>query len=917
MSTSEPESGPDIAALRESEVRSRELIEGIAPVFWEADPEGVVVADSPSWRACTGQTVEEWLGYGWLNAVHPDDREHAERSWRQAVTAQRLVDAEFRIRTRDGGYRWTNVRAAPLVEQEIGAVRKWVCMNIDIDDRKRTEIALRESEQKLRQREAELAQVQRVGGVGGVTIDIDGGLTGRRSPEYRRLHGLPDSVQEEQHEDWLRRVHPDDRQRANEALQTAISSRDANYENEYRIIRPSDGEVRWIFAKADIVRDESGQAIRMIGAHIDITERKAAEQALRESEENYRALFDSIDEGFCTIQVLFNEQGQAVDYRFVQVNPSFERQTGLVGTVGKRMRELVPDHDDHWFEIYGRVALTGESVRFQEEAKALGRSYDVYAFRVGPPELRHVAVLFNDVTEQRRAEATLRESEQRLAAIFERAEVGISEISADGKFVRVNETLCRILGRTREELLGMGATDITHPDDVACTVEAFGPVLETGEPTSVDKRYVRPDGSVVWANSRLSRLEKAAGPATVLVVTTDLTARREAEAALRSSEERLRLIVENAADYAIFSLDLDRHVTSWNTGAERMLGWPEAEILGHLADVIFTEEDRANGVPEKEAETALRTGRASDERWHVRKNGERFWANGVMTVIRNPEGNVIGLAKIFRDETEARRARQELESSREQLIEALQENEQARAEIEAASAAKDRFLALLSHELRTPLSPVLLTLKMLARNKQMPESALEKIELIRRNVQLEALLIDDLLDITRIESGKMEVVRQPMDFHEAVLRALEVSAEDIEARKQKLTITLGAAQHRLEGDAPRLQQVAWNLVKNASKFTPEGGDICVSTENQDGKVILSVTDAGIGIRAEILETIFRAFAQGDPVVTGKFGGLGLGLAISRAIVESHRGTIRAESEGEGHGATFIVELPLPENPAFS
>ncbi len=399
---------------------------------------------------------------------------------------------------------------------------------------------------------------------------------------------------------------------------------------------------------------------------------------------------------------------------------------------------------------------------------------------------------------------------------------------------------------------------------------------------------------------------------------TEVIDRARSEEALRESQERLRLIMENARDYAIFSADLDRHVTTWNAGAERLLGFTEAEILGQNADVIFTPEDRTAGAPEHETRTALAEGRAADERWHVRKDGSRFWGSGVMTAMRDAGGAAVGLVKIFRDETAARETRAILEQNERDLREALQEMEAAREQAEIAKKAKDHFLAVLSHELRTPLTPVLMAVRALTVDKNVSPRTREALEMIGRNVQIEARFIDDLLDMTRIESGKLELQTEEVDLHETIRRAVEVSAGDIENKRQKLAVALDASRYVFTGDVTRLQQVFWNLLKNASKFTPEGGMIRIATWNKGERIAVAVTDSGIGFAPEAADRILEPFAQADVTVTRQFGGLGLGLAIAKAAVDGHGGRLRAESAGLGKGATFTVDLPLVDegkNPA--
>lgn len=519
-----------------------------------------------------------------------------------------------------------------------------------------------------------------------------------------------------------------------------------------------------------------------------MTERGGVKEALRKSEERYRSLIESIDEGFCVVEVLFGESDKPTDYRFLEVNPAFERQTGIRDATGRTMREIAPNHEEHWFQIYGMIARTGEPRRFEQWAEALQRFFDVYAFRTGEPSERRVAILLNDITE-----------------------------------------------------------------------------------------------------------------------------RKKTEEALRTSEERFRYLVESAHEYAIFTADLDMRVTGWNSGAERILGYTEQEILGQSLEVIFTVEDRCSGRPETEKRQALSEGRANDERWHVRKDGSRFWASGFLMPIRDSAGHAVGLVKILRNDTERMKAREELEASNERLQKALNESKQARKEAESANRAKDRFLAVMSHELRTPLTPILMATQLLLKRPDLDKEAVEIIRMIRRNVQLESHLIDDLLDLTRIRSGKFEIVQKPLDLRSVLFDAVEVVRPDIDAKHQKLKTFFDAAEHSVTGDATRLQQVFWNLLKNASKFTPKGGEISIRTWNERDMLAVEVQDTGIGFKQGTMEHIFEAFFQLNRPRAQDYGGLGLGLAIAKAAVEAHGGRILAKSDGRRLGSSFVVRLPQSKN----
>ena len=533
-------------------------------------------------------------------------------------------------------------------------------------------------------------------------------------------------------------------------------------------------------------------------------------------------------------------------------------------------------------------------------------------YRSNDDRISGVVLTFVDISERRRVSEALRESEALFRTIVSQAAAGVAHTDLDGRITLVNARFGLIAGRDPEALVGTSIFAVVHPDDRDRNVEEFRRLAADGAPFDVEARYVRGDSSVVWVSASVTAVLGVDNrPSAAVAIVLDVSARRRAEQALRESEERLRLVLENAREYAIVTQDLKRRVTGWNVGAESLTGYTADEIMGESGDLIFTEEDRVAGAPQREAATALADGRAADERWHRRKNGTRFWGSGVMMVMRGADGeNPIGLLKILRDHTQARAAEQALETSRAELVQALVDNRKARAEAEAASHAKDRFLAILSHELRTPLTPVVMALHALERSSELAPSLLGTVELIRRNVRAELMLIDDLLDVTRISSGKLEMARGQTDMHEVVHAAADVCAGDFAAKRQRVGLSLHAPRHVIPGDAARLQQVVWNLLKNASKFTPNEGEVRVVTSNVENRFVLVVADTGIGISGDALATIFDAFAQEGPWVTSEFGGLGLGLSIAKATVEAHHGSLVAASGGRNQGATFTIELPL-------
>ena len=560
-----------------------------------------------------------------------------------------------------------------------------------------------------------------------------------------------------------------------------------------------------------------------------------------------------------------------------------------------------------------RRVLDDLRTREVEVADENGRFFLVRTlpYRTTENRIAGVVITFVDITQRRHTEEELRGSEARFRKVSNLVPDLLFSTDASGQLRWCNERWLEYTGQTADQAQDFGWVNILHPDDRERAWNSFLAAAAQGQPFSSEHRLLHADGSARWFLVRAEPLRDAAGKIVQWFgAKTDIDDFKRASSDLAASEERLRLLLDNAREFAIFSTDLKRQVTSWNPGAERLLGYTEAEIRGESADVIFTPEDRAAGGPLQESRLALAEGRAADERWHERKDGSRFWANGVLMAMRNPAGEAVGYVKILRDETGVRQTREALEQSRQELLQALEETGRAYAAAEAANRSKDHFLAVLSHELRTPLTPVLMALHMLGRNRALPPDAHEALEMIARNVQIEAHFIDDLLDITRITRGRLEIVPEFMDVHQAVRHAVDVSAGDLADKSQSLAVALDAGEHQLEGDAARLQQVFWNLLKNASKFTPAGGSIRVASRNEPGRLIVEVTDTGIGFEAEATERIFDAFTQANEEVAREFGGLGLGLAISKATVDAHGGTLHARSDGKNRGAAFVVSLPL-------
>ncbi|ACC81570.1 ATP-binding protein [Nostoc punctiforme] len=399
---------------------------------------------------------------------------------------------------------------------------------------------------------------------------------------------------------------------------------------------------------------------------------------------------------------------------------------------------------------------------------------------------------------------------------------------------------------------------------------------------------------------------------------------RESQDSLRQSEERYRLLVEGVTNYAIFMLDPNGNVTTWNIGAERILGYQEAEIIGQPFERVFSPEAIKQGLPKQVLRKAVAEGFSRENRWHIRKDGTFFWAHCLITPLLDDDGNLRGFSKIMQDITERKQAEEEKEQLllREQAARAVSEAAQSAAE--AANRSKDEFLAIVSHELRTPMTAIIGWAGMLQTGVLDEAKATLALEIIERNANLQMQLIEDLLDISRIVRGELSLSIDLVDLVEVITAAIEVVQSLANAKDIQLETILDTSIEKIWGDSDRLQQVVLNLLTNAIKFTPNGGRVEVRLSKEMGSreefsqpaipnyLQIEVTDTGKGISPDFLPHVFERFWQADSTHTRSNKGLGLGLAIALHLVELHGGTIDAQSQGIGQGATFTVKLPILE-----
>ena len=502
-------------------------------------------------------------------------------------------------------------------------------------------------------------------------------------------------------------------------------------------------------------------------------------------------------------------------------------------------------------------------------------------------------------------------SEARLAGIIHSAMDAIISINQNQEIVLFNESAEKMFGLSAAEAIGQRLERFIpqrHREGHAHHIQEFGHTGATSRSMgSLGKlTALRADGQEFPIEAAISQLVFG-GQTFFTVILRDVTAQRRQEESLIRANQALESLVD-ACPLPVIALDHNAHVSLWNRAAEDIFGWSSQDTLGQPMPHIPQDAqsllqcqyliDRSLKQGEKFTHLELK---------RLTKDGRLLDINLASAPLYDGEGNIRGMIGISTDVTERKRWEKTLQ--------------QAKEVAEAANHAKDHFLAVLSHELRTPLTPVLSIVGAWEEREELSGTLRADLALIRRNVELEARLIDDMLDLTRISKGKLRLNRAIVDVHASLRHSLEIVNKELEVKRIRVELRLDASHHFAEADPARLQQIFWNLLKNAIKFTPEEGTITLKTRNQEpvaqGQpsatatpgLVLEISDTGIGITPEVLPRIFDAFEQGEQSITRKFGGLGLGLAISRMLVLAHGGQITAESAGKNQGARFLVTLP--------
>ncbi len=571
---------------------------------------------------------------------------------------------------------------------------------------------------------------------------------------------------------------------------------------------------------------------------------------------------------------------------------------------------------DYADEVVARFRHTLETGEPHADAERTERRLnrpimEIYEWQINRIPLPHgrfgVVCYFRDVSAQVRARQALSASENRLRFMAESMPQKIFTATPSGEVDYFNSRWMEFTGLTFDQLKEWGWSQVIHPDDLAENVRLWQHSIDTGEPIEFEHRFRRADGAYRWHLSRAHCLVDGEGNRSLWIGSnTEIHDVKEAEEALRASEEYLRTVLDSSAN-GFYGVDREGITTVCNPAFLRILGFAkEEDVIGkNLHDVIHHSRDGAPCPGETcPILRVARTGHPAhvEDDIFFRIDGTglpvEYWS---VPIVR--QGELEGSVTTFVDISDRKR----LERDREAM---LVSEQTARAEAEAANHSKDVFLATLSHEVRTPLNAILGWAAVLRAKRCSIDELREGLEVIERNCRVQAQLIDDVLDISRIVSGKLRLETKACDLAAVVRGALDVVRSAAESKGVRLESDLDSAGQEAICDGDRIQQVVWNLLSNAIKFTPRGGTVRIALAGGPSGISIEVSDDGCGIRPDFLPFVFDRFRQAESSSRRRFGGLGLGLSIVKHITELHGGTVEVESDGEGRGATFRVRLPL-------
>jgi len=612
-----------------------------------------------------------------------------------------------------------------------------------------------------------------------------------------------------------------------------------------------------------------------------------------------------------------------ISAKITYLNPVAESMTGWSSAEARgepleRVFRIVNEYTQQIVENpIGKVLLTGQVVGLANHTALINQSGRVIPIEDSAAPIRDAqgkiagaVMVFHDVSDRRRVEETLRATQERLRATFDQAAVGIVVADLNSQFLEANHRFCEILGYSPDELHQLTFNRVTHPDDLPGAQMHTQAVL-SGQvaPAAFERRYIHKDGSTIWGRTTLTLLSDPGTEAQRFIGTIeDITDRKRTEQALHDASAQARNIQSNLAaivessDDAIISKTLDGVISTWNQAAERIFGYAAEEVIGRPVTVLIppTHVDEEPVILQK-----LRRGERVDhyETVRKRKDGALIHVSLTVSPIKDANGSVVGASKIARDITQRIKAEDVLRQE-------IAIRERAEIALREADRRKDEFLATLAHELRNPLAPIRQAAHIFKAPTATEAQKRWSGDVIIRQVQHMSLLLEDLLDISRITRGTLQLRMEMVDLAEIVQAAVEAARPIIDGKRHDFRAELSAEPVRFLADPLRLTQVLSNLLTNAAKYTNPEGKLRLHASCSAEIVSISVVDNGIGLPADAITSVFEMFSQVASSRDHSEGGLGIGLSLTKGLVELHGGNIEARSAGVGRGSEFIVRLPL-------
>src|SRR5215510_4642549 len=927
------ESQKNIEAPRDSEARFRAIFENAAVGIARVAPDGRWLEVNQRLCDIIGYNREELMTKTFADITHQDDLEQDLGALRRMLAGE--VETYFREKRyyrKDGSVVWVNLTVS-LVRKADGAPDYFVSLIEDISARKR-------AEEKLREREERLSLASWASGLGVFEWDVQADRAVWENERMYEIFGHTHADGALSKAQLIERyVLPDDVAAFERALADGMKS-GRLFHSVFRIYR-KDGAPRWLELAGDFELARDGAPIRMIGMLADITERKQVEEeslkrvALRADvsaalaerkgslqsmlQKSAEALVRHLGVAFARIWTLNPKESllelQASAGLYTHLNgkhsrvPVGELKIGLIAK--ERQPHLTNDvandpriGDPQWAREQELVSFAGYPLLVEDRVIGVMAMFARHPLTEDTIEtIATVAAPIAQGIERKRAEEALRASEEKFRVLADTAPVLVWMSGTDKLCTFFNKPWLDFTGRAIEEELGDGWTEGLHQEDYDRCLEIYFKSFEAREPFEMEYRLRRHDGEYRWMlDHGIPRFSPGGDFLGYIGSLIDITERRQAEVTLRESEARFQQMADTAPAM-LWVTEPDARCTFVSRGWYEFTGQTEEEALGKggfgWLDVVHPDDREESGRIFLEA-NKKRKPFTLDYRLR-RADGMYRWVIDAGRPRFDKAGDFLGYVGSVFDITERKQA----EAEREQLA----REQVARAAAEAANRSKDEFLAMVSHELRSPLNAILGYTRMLRSCPVDREAINNVIAIVERNAKAQLKIVEDLLDSARIIAGKLRIEPGPVDLVPVLEAALDTARSAAEAKGVTLAADFGLLPEQVLGDPTRLQQIVWNLLTNAVKFTPEGGRVELRMAGDADNVRITVSDTGKGIEPEFLPFVFEHFRQADASSSRRYGGLGLGLSLVKHLVELHGGTIAAESEGKARGAAFTVTLP--------